>query len=80
MPLGVQLTPIVLYFQFNPIALTGQAAEGIEKYGFEPLIPTIFDPTVYLVHSLLIMCITILIGVYPIRYILKLKAVEAMKI
>jgi ABC-type lipoprotein release transport system permease subunit len=74
------VTPIVLYFQFNPIALTGQAAEGIEKYGFEPLIPTIFDPTVYLVHSLLIMFITILIGVYPIRYILKLKAVEAMKV
>ena len=61
-------------------SLTGQAAEGIEKYGFEPLIPTIFDPTVYLVHSVLILFITILISVYPIRYIYMGKGNKKKKI
>ena len=35
----IGITPVRYYFYFNPIRLQAEAAETIETYGFEPVIP-----------------------------------------
>lgn len=72
-------SPIVYYFHYNPIVYGGQAGEAIKEYGFEPVIPTSIDFDIALTHSIMILVIAILLALYPIFYINKLKTVNAMR-
>ena len=72
-------SPIAYYFHFNPIELTGEQAEMMEKMGFEAIIPFSIDPQIALNHALVVLIIALVLIIYPILVIRKLKPVEAMK-
>lgn len=71
--------PLVYYLSVNPLRFTGQMAEMYEGYGFEPVIPTIFSPSLMLEQTIIISCIAFLLSLYPIMKVFTLNEVEAMK-
>ncbi len=72
--------PIILYFHRNPIDLAGNAAQAIEKYGFEAVMPASLDPSVSITHASIILIISILISIYPILILARLKPVRSMHV
>lgn len=75
----IGITPVRYYFYLNPIRLQAEAAETIETYGFEPVIPASLDLSIAFNHGLIVLSIVFLCALYPIITILRLKPVKAMK-
>ena len=71
--------PFVLYFNINPINLSGQMQEVVEKFGFEALIPTSLDPSIALTHAGIIFFIVLVVNLYTIFKIKKLNPITAMR-
>lgn len=71
--------PVMYYFNFNPLEFTGEAALAIEEYGMEPFIQFSTDPAILIQQGTIILVITLLIGLYPLLHMRKLKPVEAMR-
>jgi len=61
--------PIALYYHFNPIRLSGEAAQAFIDYGMEPVMPTSIDISIFIAQIVSILIITILASIYPIRVI-----------
>ncbi|HRG67803.1 MAG TPA: FtsX-like permease family protein [Saprospiraceae bacterium] len=77
---GILLSiPLVVYLNRNPIQFTGEMAKAYEKFGFEPVIPTAIDSTVFISQAGFVLILTLLIGLYPIWHIHKLDAVKALR-
>ena len=75
----IGITPVRYYFYLNPIKLEAEAAEAIETYGFEPVIPASLDLDIAFNHGLIVLGIVLLCSLYPIITIFRLKPVKAMK-
>jgi len=71
--------PILLYFKANPIPLTGEYAEAILAFGFEPILPFAIYPGMFLAQIWTVLAIALVSAIYPIMYIKKLQPVEAMR-
>ncbi|TVQ06605.1 MAG: ABC transporter permease [Bacteroidetes bacterium] len=69
--------PIVAYFNYNPIRLTGQMAEAIAEYGFEPILPFSSDPAVFYTQALYVMILSVIIGLYPVKRVFQLNILDA---
>lgn len=66
--IGIVVTlPVVWYFNVNPITFTGDIAETFMDMGFEPIMPLSMDPWVFISQALIVLTISFLIGLYPIR-------------
>ncbi|MDB2317188.1 FtsX-like permease family protein [Flavobacteriales bacterium] len=75
----IGITPVRYYFYLNPIRLQAKAADSIEAFGFEPVIPASLDPQIAINHAAIVLLIVLLCTVYPIAVILKLKPIKAMR-
>lgn len=75
----IGITPVRYYFHLNPIRLKAKAADSIEAFGFEPVIPASLDFDIALNHSGLVLLIVLLCTLYPLVVILKIKPVKAMR-
>ncbi len=79
---GIALAfPLVLYFQRHPINMAAMGEEMVktyEKFGMEPILPTILDPVIFVGQALTIFLITSILALYPLWVIHRLKPVEAM--
>ena len=71
--------PFVLYFEHHPIRFTGRMAEAYEQFGFEALLPTTLHPPIFFMQSLIVLCMAVIIGFYPLWHVIRLNAVKAMK-
>lgn len=71
--------PLVWYFNVNPIRFTGEYATMMEKFGFEPVFPTLFDWKIFFIQALVVFIITAILALYPILKIRKMQPVEAMR-
>lgn len=71
--------PIVWYFNQNPLRFSGDYADLLEKFGFEPIFPTAFDPMIFVTQALIIFIMTVLLALYPWLKIRRLQPVEAMR-
>jgi ABC-type lipoprotein release transport system permease subunit len=77
---GVAISlPLIFYFVENPIPLTGEYAEAILAWGFEPILPFAVNPGMFFAQVWTVLLIALLSGLYPINFIRKLKPVEAMR-
>ncbi len=77
---GIVIEPVIFYFSKNPITLTGQAAQAMIDYGWEPVMPTTTDPSIMITHTLVIVLVSLFIAIYPAIVISRLKPVNAMRI
>ena len=71
--------PILLYFRANPIPLTGESAEAILAFGFEPILPFAIYPGMFFAQIWTVLAIAMVSALYPILFIRKLQPVEAMR-
>lgn len=71
--------PLVYYFMVNPIQFGGEMASSLEKFGFEPIFPAIFDMQIFLTQALYVFILTAVLALYPIFKIRKLQPVQAMR-
>lgn len=78
--LGVGLgLPLVIYLKKNPITFTGKLAAAYEQFGFEAIMPTEVDAGIFTIQSAIVLCLALLIGLYPLWHIHRLDATKAMK-
>ncbi|MBX2877336.1 MAG: FtsX-like permease family protein [Saprospiraceae bacterium] len=75
----VASTPVIWYFNQNPLRFSGNYANTLEKFGFEPIFPAAFDLNIFLAQATIVFVITALLAVYPWLKIRRLKPVEAMR-
>lgn len=75
---GISL-PILIYYYYNPVFMTGEAAEAIEKFGVEAAYFFSLDPTLFYNQAWAIFFMATILGFYPIYVIQRLKPVEAMR-
>lgn len=71
--------PVMYYFHFNPLEFSGEAALAIEEYGMEPFIRFSTDPNILAEQGLIVLIIALMITLYPLLHMQKLKPVEAMR-
>ncbi|MCU0413429.1 MAG: FtsX-like permease family protein, partial [Ignavibacteriaceae bacterium] len=71
--------PLLIYFVNNPIPLTGEMADAILAWGFEPILPFAIYPGMFVAQVWTVLAIALVSGLYPINFIRKIKPVEAMR-
>ncbi len=78
--LGMAVTwPLLLWFYFNPIPLTGDIALMMEEMGWEPIIPFSLAPELFGAQILIVLAILALCSLYPLIRIGRLRVVTALK-
>ncbi|MGQ7870716.1 ABC transporter permease [Sunxiuqinia sp. sy24] len=70
--------PLLSFQAQNPIPLTGQAAQLMEDYGFEPYMFFSLAPSVFWHQALTVFLITLLIALYPIFSANRMKLINAL--
>jgi putative ABC transport system permease protein len=71
---GMAITfPIALYYYLHPIELTGDMVQMMDDYGFEAVMPASIAPEIFISEALTIFIIALLIGMYPLVKVYRLK-------
>ena len=76
---SVLISPMIWYFNQNPIHLTGDVAKAIEEMGFEAILVYANDFSLYFDQAVIVFIITFLISFYPLWLTSRIKPVEAMR-
>ncbi len=71
--------PILLYLVNHPIPLTGETADAILAWGFDPIIPFAFYPGMYFAQIWTVLAIAFVSALYPVNFIRKLKPSVALR-
>jgi putative ABC transport system permease protein len=71
--------PLVTWFHFHPIQLSGSYAETLEVYGMEPVIPVLWQADYILYQGLIVFILTLVAITYPIYSVRKLNVIKAIK-
>ena len=71
--------PILVWFYYHPIRLTGDLAATMEEMGFEAILPFSLAPELFLAQIGIVMILLILCGLYPLARIYKLELADALK-
>ncbi|TAJ14627.1 ABC transporter permease [Marinilabiliaceae bacterium JC017] len=71
--------PVVAYFFFNPIPISGKGGEWIESLGFEPYLFFAWEPKVFFYQMLAVFCMTLFIAMVPLIKLLRFKEINALK-
>jgi ABC-type lipoprotein release transport system permease subunit len=71
--------PPIYYFNVHPIPLTGTLAESTVQMGFEPLMPTAWEPSYFIAQSVVVLSIIISVMLLPVMRIRRLKVMNAIR-
>ncbi len=71
--------PIVTWFYYNPIQLSGDMAAAMADYGFEPVLPFSTHPSVFYEQALIVLLIAFFIGLYPVYKVYRINIMQAKK-
>ena len=78
--LGLMISaPVLAYFYFNPIEITGEAAEVMLETGFEPIVPVSLDPHLAMTQIMVVLFILFLCLLYPMARLLRLPIASGLK-
>ncbi len=70
---------ITFYFYFNPIPLTGDAAQAMLEFGFEPVLPFAISPDLFYKQMIIVFMLSMVICLYPMGKIFRLNILEAAR-
>lgn len=77
---GVLLAlPIIIYYFNNPVYFSGESAKAFENFGVEPAYFFSMEPSLFFFQAWAIFLMAIILGLYPLIVIRKLKPVKAMR-
>ena len=71
--------PVITYFYKNPIPLTGDAAETIIQMGMEPYLYFSMNIPIFYNQALIVLFLSMVIGLYPIFKVSKIKVNQALR-
>jgi len=71
--------PIILYYYYNPIFMTGESAEAIEQFGVEAAYFFSIQASLFYNQAWAIFFMALILGFYPLYVIQRLKPVAAMR-
>jgi ABC-type lipoprotein release transport system permease subunit len=71
--------PLNWYFHVHPIPLTGEMAQGTINMGFEPLMPTAWEPSYFIAQSLIVLVIILVVMLLPVSRIRRMKVIDALR-
>lgn len=71
--------PTIIYGFYNPIRLSGEVAKMMEDYGFEPIMAFKWIDTYFIWQSVVVAVIVLFSVIYPVRKIMKLKEINALR-
>ena len=71
--------PIVAVGHLNPIRLRGDMAEMMANYGMEPELPFAWFDTYYLDQVYVVLIIVLLVMIYPVITVMRLKIINALR-
>jgi len=72
--------PVVAWYHTHPIRFEGEMADMLLQYGFEPILPFSSDPMIFVTQAWIVFVMAMLIGLYPVYKIFRLKTVETSKL
>lgn len=70
--------PVTFYFHTHPIRIESMAAT-FEQWGFEPVMPASYDWQIFYNQAIIVFVLALFLSVYPVRKILKIDALKAMR-
>ena len=76
---AVLALPVVAWYHTHPIRFEDEMAEMMLQYGFEPISPFSADPMIFVTQAWIVFIMAMLIGLYPVYKIFRLKTVETSK-
>ncbi len=71
--------PVVYTLHSHPIKLTGDMAQTMEDMGFEAIMPLATFDTYVIWQSIVVALMVVLSCLYPLRKVLRLKVIEALR-
>jgi len=71
--------PIVWWLREHPIRIGGETGKIYEKFGFEAVFPAAFEPGVFIEQAIVVLIVGLVLAIYPVMNVLRLKPVEAMR-
>ncbi len=71
--------PLILYFHYHPIMLTGDLAITMEDWGWDAVMPTASIGPYFYWQAVVVAIMVLLATLYPLRKIGGLKEIEALK-
>lgn len=72
--------PLVTYFKYHPIRITGQAAEAYKRFGLEPIFPFSTSPDIFIWQGIVVLIISMVLSLYAWYKILRIDAIESMRV
>jgi putative ABC transport system permease protein len=75
---SVCIYPVVLYYHVHPIRLTGDMGKSTELYNIEPVMQFSTNLSNFIVQGYVVLLIAVLLSLYAIFKIFKLKAIAAI--
>jgi ABC-type lipoprotein release transport system permease subunit len=75
----VMSLPLMYYYNINPIMLEGEMVATMHEYGMEPFLQFSVDPLIPVTQAVIVLMISLVIALYPIVHMYRLKSVEAMR-
>ncbi len=71
--------PTLMYMREHPIKITGETADMILEYGFEPIMPFILELSIFTSQTLSVFIIAVIATIIPIWRVSRLNPVDAMR-
>ncbi len=71
--------PILLYYFYNPIPLTGELADAMEMFGAEPIMPFSLDADIFINQTIAIILIAFIASLYPLTKILRFNILKSLR-
>lgn len=71
--------PSIIYGYYHPLRLSGELAKMMEDYGFEPVMAFQWIDSYFIWQSVVVAIIVLLSLIYPVRKILKIKEINALR-
>ncbi len=71
--------PIVAYFHYSPIRLTGNAAKGFAAWGMEPVLPFALQSDYIIIQGIIVAIIVAIAISYPLYSLRKINVIKALR-
>ncbi|MBE7215107.1 ABC transporter permease [Shewanella benthica] len=72
-------TPVLIWFNLYPIQLTGETAQLMLDMGWEPIIPMMLAPRLFIDQVLTVLVLMLICLIYPLWRVYRLDLVTALK-
>lgn len=71
--------PVLYYFLYNPIRLTGDMAKAMLDFGFEPIMPVIIQADYFISQAIVVFVIVLFATIVPAFSISRLTVIKALR-